>query len=212
MKRKIEGLYAIIDATYVALPDMERTASGILGAGAGVLQLRAKGRGAGPVLEASRVLKRVALEYGALFIVNDRVDLAVLSGADGAHLGQDDIPLSEARRLLGPDSVIGVSTHDATEARRAREEGADYISFGPIFATSTKKDAQSPRGVEYLREIRKTVTLPIVAIGGITENNAAEVLSAGADSVAVISGILLSKDIPGRAASIISRIKRAKDA
>ncbi len=210
MKRKIEGLYAIIDTTYVSLPDMERTASGILGAGAGILQLRAKGRGAGPVLEASRVLKRVALEYGALFIVNDRVDLAVLSGADGAHLGQDDIPLSEARRLLGPDSVIGVSTHDAAEARRAQEEGADYISFGPIFSTSTKKDAQSPRGVEYLREIRKTVTLPIVAIGGITENNAAEVLSAGADSVAVISGILLSKDIPGRAASVISRIKSAK--
>lgn len=212
MKRKTEGLYAVIDTAYVSLPEMEETASGILGSGVRLLQLRAKGLGSGETLEASMILKRLAQKYGAAFIVNDRVDIALMSGADGAHLGQDDIPLPEARKLLGPDSVIGVSTHCPEEAARAQRDGADYISFGPIFPTVTKKDALSPRGVEYLREIRKTVSIPIVAIGGVTEDNAAEVLTAGADSVAVISDILLSKDIPGKVSSIISKIKKAQDA
>lgn len=212
MKRRIEGLYAVIDSAYVPFPDMERTSREILGAGVRILQLRAKGAGSKEVLAASRAVRRAALEYGALFIVNDRADIALLAGADGVHLGQEDIPLFEARRLLGPGSVIGVSTHDATEARRARDEGADYISFGPVFPTSTKKDARPPRGIELLREVRKAVTVPIVAIGGITGDNAAGVLNAGADSVAVISEILLSGDIPGKTAAIISRTSRLGDA
>jgi len=212
MKRKIEGLYAVIDSAYLPFPEMERTAREILGAGVRILQLRAKGAGSKEVLAASRAVKKAAVEYGALFIVNDRVDIALLAGADGVHLGQEDIPLIEARRLLGPDSVIGVSTHDSTEARAAQEEGADYISFGPVFPTSTKKDARPPRGLELLREVRKAVTVPIVAIGGVTEDNAAGVLGAGADSVAVISEILLSGDIPGKAVAIISRTVRQEDA
>lgn len=206
MKRRIDGLYAIIDSAYVPFPEMERAAREILGAGVRILQLRAKGAGSKEVLAASRAIKRAALEHGALFIVNDRVDIAVLSGADGAHLGQEDIPLFEARKLLGPGSVIGVSTHDAKEARRAQEEGADYISFGPVFPTSTKKDARPPRGLELLREVRKALTVPIVAIGGITEGNAEGVIKAGADSVAVISDILLSNDIPGKTVAIISAV------
>lgn len=212
MKEKVHGLYAVIDSTYVPFPGMESTARKILSSGVRLLQLRAKGAGSKEMLEASKAIKKAALEFGAIFIVNDRADIAFLAGADGVHLGQDDIPVQDARRLLGPKSIIGVSTHDPVEAKKAETEGADYISFGPVFPTSTKKDAQSPRGLDLLGETRKATTLPIVAIGGITENNAHGVVEAGADAVAVISEILLSEDIPGKTASIISRIKRSEDA
>ena len=212
MKEKIAGLYAVIDSTYVPFPDMESTAREMLDSGVRLLQLRAKGAGSKETLEASKAIKRTALEFGAVFIVNDRADIAILAGADGVHLGQDDIPVRDARRLLGPESVIGVSTHDPVEAKKAEAEGADYISFGPVFPTSTKKDAQSPRGLERLGETRKATTLPIVAIGGITENNAQDVVEAGADAVAVISEILLSGDIPGKTVAIISRLRRPEDA
>lgn len=209
MKGKIKGLYAIMDTTYISPVDIGPVAEKALRGGVRLLQLRAKGLSSGPALNASRTLRRLTLDHGAAFIVNDRVDIAVISGADGVHLGQDDIPLPEARSLLGEGSIIGVSTHDPEEATSAEKDGADYISFGPIFPTKTKTDAQTPRGMEYLSVIRKTVSIPIVAIGGITCENAEAVLRAGADSVAVISDILLSDDITGRVSQIISRIKDA---
>jgi len=212
MKNDIKGLYAVIDSTYVAFDDMEKTALEILGAGVRVVQLRAKEAGAAETLKAARAIQKAAAGTEALFIVNDRVDIALLSSAGGVHLGQDDIPVAEARRLLGPESVIGVSTHDAAEALQAEAQGADYISLGPIFPTPTKKDAASPRGLALLNEVRSAVTVPIVAIGGITGETAAVVLNAGASSVAVISAILCSTDIAGAAAGIISTIKRAQNA
>lgn len=121
-----------------------------------------------------------------------------MSDADGVHLGQSDIPLSEARKLLGEEKIIGLSTHNVTEALEAKELSADYISFGPIFKTSTKKDAHSPRGLDSLSEVTGTLNkdkLPIVAIGGITKENVVQVLAAGASMTALISEILQASDI-----------------
>jgi len=204
---KPRGLYAIIDSEWVNLIDAGRYASELVSSGVRVIQLRAKGCASAQVLEAALSMKEAA-SGRALFIVNDRVDIAVLSGADGVHLGQSDIPLLEARRLM-PKAIIGVSTHNMEEAKEAEEGRADYISFGPIFATKTKKDADTPKGLDYLREVASSVKVPIVAIGGITAETAASVIGAGASAAAVISDILLSADIRARAAEIISSTEAA---
>lgn len=199
---KVRGLYAIVDSEWVKLTDAGRYADELVSSGAGVIQLRAKGCASAQVLEAALAMKKAA-SGRALFIVNDRVDIALLSGADGVHLGQSDIPLIEARRLM-PNGTIGVSTHNLEEAKEADALGADYISFGPIFATKTKKDADTPKGLDYLREAASSVKVPIAAIGGITADSADSVIASGASAVAVISDILLSADIKARAARIIS--------
>ncbi len=204
--KQVKGLYAIIDTSYAPLEGLEKTASLIIEGGAKILQLRSKGKGAGQVLEACRKLRRITLDNGAIFIVNDRVDIAVACGADGVHLGQEDIPLGDARSLLGASAIIGVSTHNTKEAKEAEASGADYISFGPVFPTKTKADAQSPKGLEGLKEIRKAVRLPIVAIGGVTEERLMDVLNSGADGAAIISDILASGDIRLKVSSIVSKI------
>ncbi len=187
---RISGLYAIIDTSFVALSDAERTVAEVLGGGAGIIQLRAKDAPAGPMLEATRKIRALTARSGALFIVNDRVDVALMGGADGAHLGGDDIPIEDARGLLGGEALIGVSTHTRDEATEAQKRGADYISFGPVFATKTKKDALGPRGLDALRRAVEAVSIPVVAIGGINEENLPDVLGTGARAVAIISGIL----------------------
>jgi len=204
----ISGLYAIIDSTYVGLDAAGPCAELLAAGGARLVQLRAKGTESAAMLRASQDI-RMALGGKALFIVNDRVDIALLSGAEGVHLGQEDIPLKEARRLL-PSSIIGVSTHSLEEAKRAEEEGADYVSFGPIFPTVTKKDADAPKGIKRLCEIASKVDVPVVAIGGITIDNALQVMEAGASSVAVISDILLAADIRDKVSAISALINRVK--
>ncbi|MDO8426591.1 MAG: thiamine phosphate synthase [Deltaproteobacteria bacterium] len=204
--KQVKGLYAIIDTSYAPLEGLEKTASLIIEGGAKILQLRSKGTASGQVLEACRKLRRITLDNGAIFIVNDRVDIAIACGADGVHLGQEDIPLTDARSLLGASAIIGVSTHNTKEAKEAEASGADYISFGPVFPTKTKADAQSPKGLEGLKEIRKSVRLPIVAIGGVTEERLMDVLNSGADGAAIISDILASGDIRLKVSSIVSKI------
>ena len=137
----------------------------------------------------AEAVARLARSQGALFIVNDYVDIAIAAGADGVHLGQEDMPVEVARRIMGKRKIIGVSTHNLIQAKRAQEQGADYIGFGPIFRTQTK-DAGHPKGIRYLRKIKRHIHIPIVAIGGITCGNANSVIYAGADAVAVISGVL----------------------
>ena len=203
---KIKGLYCVIDSAWVELSVAGHWAKKLVEAGVETIHLRAKDEGSRAVLEAACGV-RAATKGKALFIVNDRLDIALLCGADGVHLGQDDIPLTEARRLM-PSAIIGVSTHNLEEAREAETLGADYISYGPIFQTKTKKDADIPKGLEGLRALAPCVGIPIVAIGGITIDSAVPVLEAGATSVAVISDILLAEDIGGRALEIISRIRR----
>ncbi len=209
MKQKvslISGFYPIVDTAYLKPGELSILASSLLKGRASVIQLRAKGLGGRELLKAAREIKRLASSCGAVFIVNDRVDIALLSGADGVHLGQDDIAPLEARKALGPDAIIGLSTHDADEAKKALSLGADYVSFGPVFATSTKKDAQAPKGLSALKEARRATPLPIVAIGGITEENMGKVNEAGPTAIAMISEALLSDDPEKKAFSIVSKI------
>lgn len=207
---KINGLYAIIDTSFMALGSAEKTAIEVLEGGAKIIQLRAKDAPTGPMLEAARKIKAKALGYGALFIVNDRVDVALLSRANGVHLGGDDIPLEDARELLGKNAIIGISTHTRREAIEAQKRGADYISFGPVFATKTKKDALSPRGIEALKEAIEAVSIPVVAIGGINEKNLSDVLMTGGNAVAIISGILTAPSIRDRVKTLGKVLKSFK--
>ena len=140
-------------------------------------------------------LRQVATEVGATLIINDRCDLALAVEADGVHLGQDDLPLADARRLLGPEAIIGLSTHNPEQVREAAALQPDYIGFGPIFSTATKTDHDPVVGLEGLRAIRTLTTLPIFAIGGITPQHVTDILTAGADGLAVISAILKATDL-----------------
>jgi thiamine-phosphate pyrophosphorylase len=143
----------------------------------------------------------------AVFIVNDHPDIAIAVDADGVHLGQDDLPVEEARKLMGGSRIIGVSTHSVEQARAAQSAGADYIGFGPIFTTKTK-DAGPHQGIEGLRQVRKAVALPVIAIGGINTANLDKVLREGADGVAVISAILAAPDLHEAARGMVDRIQR----
>lgn len=200
----IPPLYLIIDSFLTPAADIEKTATDIMDGGAKILQLRAKKLSSKEFLETARIIRKITKDRGAVFIVNDRVDIALMTDADGVHLGQDDLPVREARRLLGNDKIIGYSTHNMREARVAKKLPVDYISFGPIFPTKTKEDAQTPKGIKGLSEIRKAVNIPIVAIGGITETNLIYVLKEGADSAAMISEILTVKDISKKVNRLIS--------
>ncbi len=141
------------------------------------------------IFDEADIIRKLTLKHKVTFIVNDFIDIAMAVNADGVHLGQEDMPVKEARKIMGRNKIIGISTHNLKQAVDAQESGADYIGFGPMFHTGTK-DAGHPKGTKKLREIKKYVKVPIVAIGGITWENVSEVLEAGADAVAVVSGIL----------------------
>ena len=144
-------------------------------------------------VQIAKQLKEICKDK-ALFIINDRVDIALAADADGVHLGQEDFPIEEARKLLG-NKIIGITVHNVEEALEAEKLGADYISASPIFETTTKLDAGKPVGVKLIEDIKKEVKLPIVAIGGINQENIEEVLKAGADGVAMISAIVTKDDV-----------------
>lgn len=164
-----------------------------LRAGAGMVQLREKALPDREVLRAARDLRETTARHGALFIVNDRPDIAALSHADGVHLGQDDLAVAEARRVLGPDLLVGVSTHSLEQARDAERQGADYLGAGPMFATTTK-DAGPILGPEGLREVLAEVTVPAFAIGGIHAARVGLITGAGGRRIAVSSAVLGSDD------------------
>jgi thiamine-phosphate pyrophosphorylase len=145
-------------------------------------------------------LRQLTREFGAMLIINDYVDIAIAVGADGFHIGQDDLPLREARKVAG-GMIIGVSTHSLTEALEAMKDGADYIGFGPIFQTDTK-DAGKPKGPEAVRKIKEAVAIPVIAIGGINRNNAGEVFDAGCYGVAV-SAAISRGDVPVNVRALI---------
>ncbi len=178
--------------------------------GVTVVQLREKDCTTRQFIAEARLLKELLLGTGIPLIINDRLDVALAVGAEGLHLGQQDMSIADARRLAGPDMVIGISAESLDDARRAEAEGADYIGISPVFATTTKNDAATPLGLEGIRRIRRAVNLPLVGIGGITLVNAAEVLLAGADGVAVVSAIV-SAPCPCTAASALKqRLQREK--
>ena len=163
--------------------------------GADAVQLRMKHSDGREMLEQALEIRKVADEYCRFFFVNDRVDIAMASGADGVHLGQSDIPLEVARDLMGETAIIGISVDNVEQAVAAAEGGADYIGIGAIFNTSTKPDAKQGVGLGAIYEIRQAVDIPIVAIGGINRGNIQDVVRAGADAAAVVSAVVAQDDI-----------------
>jgi len=175
--------------------------------GIGIIQYREKRphKSFGEMLEECRVIRRMTREAGVLFIVNDYVDIAQLVDADGVHVGQDDFPVAEVRRLIGPDKLIGLSTHNPEQAAAAVIAGADYIGVGPIFSTRTKDDVCAPVGLGYLDHVVRTCPLPFVAIGGIKEHNLGQVLDHGAKTVCLVTEIVGAGEI----AATVRRLQAA---
>ncbi|MFW6160270.1 MAG: thiamine phosphate synthase [Acidobacteriota bacterium] len=164
-------------------------------AGVTLVQLRVKSLSTRKFLELAIPLSALLRKKNIPFLVNDRVDIALVSQASGVHLGQDDLPLPYARKILGPDKIIGISVHNLEEALTAEKKGADYLGAGPVFPTSSKKDLSPLLGLEGIRLIREKTHLPILAIGGIKPENASAVIAAGADGVAAISAFFQKKDV-----------------
>ena len=189
------GLYIITDEMLAPGSTHVRIAGDSLAGGARVIQLRDKNRSGASLFTIAKEIRSLCSEYDATFIVNDRLDIALASGADGVHLGQDDIPLTAARALAPRPFIIGISVGTVEEAVRAEEGGADYLGVGPVFPTGTKSDAGPALGADLVRQIREKTTIPIIAIGGITFSNAGDVIAAGADGIAVISAVICSPDI-----------------
>ena len=180
------GICFITDRTFTSLPIAELVKR-VLEAGITFVQYRDKERTRREIYDEAACLREITRLFNAVFIVNDHADIALAVDADGVHLGQDDLPLAEARRIMG-SRIIGISTHSLAQAREAEIGGADYIGFGPIFHTATK-DAGVPQGVDILKIITQNVSIPIVAIGGIGVDSVADVMSAGADCIAVATAI-----------------------
>jgi thiamine-phosphate diphosphorylase len=203
----IPPLYAMLDPEQIGEKTPENVLLELMEGGAKIVQLRAKIMPPRDFFELAGRARAITRRYECRLIVNDRVDIALAYDADGVHLGQEDLPLRAARKIM-PDRTIGVSTHDLEQARVAESEGADYIGFGPMFGTNTKDTGYSARGLDMLQEIRAAVKLPIVAIGGINQSNVTQVLQAGADSAAIISEILHAENIAVKVRQILSAVPR----
>ena len=201
MTRLPSHFYAMIDPAGGHEPVM--LAETMLDAGARIMQLRLKDAPGRDFLAAARAIAEMCRKRGATLIVNDRVDIAILAGAHGVHLGQTDLPLDAARRIIGNDRMIGISTHNVEQARAAEDGGADYVGFGPMYPGGLRNNAAG-KGLDELRAIRAAVKIPIVAIGGITEARVAETLAAGADAVAIITDVVKAPDLGAKVRSILA--------
>jgi len=211
MRLVLPRLYVILDAALITFPERECALS-LAEAGVRLLQYRNKSAPARRYLDSSRELAETLRARGVSFFVNDRPDVAALAGATGVHVGQEDLDVEQARRVLGQDKLVGVSTHNLEQFERAAASSADYIAVGPIYDTSTKANPDPVVGVDLLRRVRGLSDKPVVAIGGITLEQAAAVIEAGADSIAVISGILSAPDPGQRARQYIKILETAKHA
>jgi thiamine-phosphate pyrophosphorylase len=193
-------LYGIIDTGYVPAEKLSRMTELLIQGGIDILQLRAKKQSRDEIRIMARELAPICQHAGIAFILNDYPDLVAETGADGAHVGQDDMSVSEARRLAGKEAIIGKSTHSLEQARASMEEFPDYIGFGPLFATATKPD-YTPIGMEHIFHVRHLVPYPVFCIGGITLTNLPKVIQAGADRVVIVSDLLTSADPLAKASS-----------
>lgn len=202
----LSGLYVILDPSVYSdrpLVDVLRSSAT---AGAKIFQYRNKTASMKAAYAEALPLRNAAQELGVLFIVNDRCDLALAVDADGVHLGQGDLPLHLARKVMGPDKLIGISTHNREQVMAATVGGPDYLGFGPIFNPGAKVDHDPVVGIEGLKVIRPLTPLPIFAIGGITRDDVQDVIRVGADGVAVISAILKAEDIRQAVTDFVSRM------
>ncbi len=192
-------LYAITDDRLSGEGPPDRAMERAILGGAGVIQLRDKDNPSNVLFSKAVLLRKLCYRYGVPFIVNDRLDVALAAGADGVHIGQSDLPLEVVRRIAGAGMIVGVSASSVEEAEAAVCGGADYLGVGPIFPTDTKVDTTGSTGAGLISEIKRNFDITVVAIGGIKLDNLREVVSAGADGVAVISALLGSRDITGTA-------------
>jgi thiamine-phosphate pyrophosphorylase len=182
---------------------------GIAG-GADTIQLREKGGSTRRMIEVAKRIAAVCRQAGVPLIVNDRIDVAIAAEADGVHLGQSDFPIPMARELLGQDKLIGGSAATLEEARICLAEGADYVGFGPVYATGSKADAGPVSGPKALNQVVETIPLPVIAIGGITAENVAEVMKAGAHGIAVISAVCCQIDPEGATRALREALERSR--
>jgi len=203
------GVYLVTDRpAFLGRDPLEVVAAAVAG-GASVVQLREKRATTREFVELARALLGLLRPLGVPLIINDRVDVALAAGADGVHVGQDDMDPRDVRGLIGPDKILGLSVTGADEARTARGMPVDYLGAGPVFATATKKDAGAPQGLSGLATMLALAEVPVVAIGAITTDNAAAVMDAGASGLAVVSAICSASD-PRAAAQVLRRIVDAK--
>jgi thiamine-phosphate pyrophosphorylase len=202
------SIYLVADAGFVAGRDLIGPIGEAVHGGVTVVQLRGKNLSSQDLLELGLRAADLLARTGVPLILNDRLDIALACGAAGVHLGQEDMPVQEARRTLGPDGIIGVSVNTPEEALRAERDGADYVGAGPAYATATKETSLSVLGPEGIGRIKRAVRIPVVAIGGIGPANAAALAASGADGVAVISAILGAPDARRAAADLKKAFQR----
>lgn len=183
----------------------------ILG-GVDIIQLRDKKSSKLEVLKKAQQLRALTKKHNVTFIVNDHIDVALAVEADGIHVGQDDLPLVEVRKIVGPEMIIGISTHHIEEAKEAEKGGADYIGVGPIFPTNSKEDVVDPVTTSYIAQIEKDITIPYVAIGGIKRHNLKQVMEAGATRVCMITEIVEAEDVKSRCEEIIRLMDEYEEA
>ncbi|AKB28207.1 Thiamin-phosphate pyrophosphorylase [Methanosarcina siciliae C2J] len=179
-------------------------------AGCKIVQYREKNKSTKEMVDEASEIKRICRDR-AIFLVNDRIDVALAVDADGVHIGQDDMPIEIAKKLLGPEKIIGLTVHNVEEAVKAEESGADYIGLGSIFDTSTKKDAGKGIGPASIREVKNAIKIPVVAIGGINKENCIPVVENGADSLVAISAVVCSDDVKRETREFIEIIRHIKN-
>lgn len=204
------SLYVITDETIGSGRSHAEIARQAVLGGATIIQLRDKGRSCTELTALGREIAAITQTAGAVFIVNDRLDVAIACGADGVHLGQDDLPVSTARQLAPPGFIIGVSVGTIEEAVEAERGGADYLALSPTFSTGSKDDAGPGHGLDRLRQVCRTVRIPVIAIGGINRTNVRDVIAAGAEGVAVISAVVASPKIAAASREIADLVRQSR--
>lgn len=203
-------LYAITGEEFHPGRDLVEVMEEAIKGGVDIIQLRDKNSSKKVIYEKAKKLRQLTSKYGVTFIVNDHIDVALAVDADGIHIGQDDLPIEEARKIVG-NKIIGLSTHAVEEALQAEKSGADYIGVGPIFPTKSKVDVVDPVTTQYIKDvISAKLSIPFVAIGGIKLHNVDQVLESGATRICAISEIVGSKDVSGTCEAFINKINKAR--
>jgi thiamine-phosphate pyrophosphorylase len=211
MKRRFDiSLYVITDRRQSSGRGSEEIIKKALAGGATIIQLREKDISDRQLYEEGLRIKEIVKQSPAHFFINDRIDLVLALDADGLHLGQDDLPLPIARKLLGKEKIIGLSVKTPDEAEKGEKEGADYLAASGVFPTATKPDVGAVLGIAGLRKIKEATSLPLIAIGGINRDNAASVIEAGADGIAVISAVTTADDVTSCCRELIDIVTTAK--
>jgi len=205
MNASLPSIYLITDRHQVLKKDLFlETVNELLEAGIKMIQLREKDLSAAELYPLAKQIRAMTHKYNSLLIINDRIDLALAVHADGVHLGNHSLPIKISRKILGSKFLIGVSTHSATEVEFASQQGADFVTYGPVYFTPSKEAYGKPVGVQSLQNICRNASIPIYALGGVKENNAKEILNTGAHGIAIISA-LISAPSPTRAYQTLSK-------